>query len=263
MKRYVGAVAGLALVTGWLLWSAGSAAQDEPKGWGTIKGHVVYGGQKIPEPVKLNVNKDKEHCLAKGDLFGEAWVVNKKNMGVQDVFIWIEGEEGTAPPINPKLREIKDKTVTMDQPRCQFVPHALAMRQGQVLLVKNSAPIPHNFKWGGHPLVNPGGNRLMPPGSKFEIKDLKADKLPISVACNIHPWMSAWIRVFDHPYYALTDKDGAFEIKLAPAGNYHLKVWHPASGWMGGAKGRMGMPITIQAGKATELGQLKVQARGK
>jgi hypothetical protein len=207
------------------------------------------------------VDKDQVHCLAKGDLLDEAWIVNPKNKGVQGVFIWLEDPAGNPLPVNPSLQPIKQKDVTIDQPHCQFIPHTLVMRQGQVLIAKNSSDIPHNFKYQGHPLVNPGGNFLEPPHSQKAIEGLKADKLPVQVSCNIHPWMQAWVRVFDHPYYAITDADGKFEIKLAPAGEYRLKVWHPASGWLGGVKGRQGQPITIQANGTADLGQLKIQKR--
>src|ERR1700737_4294583 len=101
-----------------------------------------------------------------------------------------------------------------------FEPHALAMQEGQTLVVKNSASIAHNVNWQG--LLNGGGNQLLPPNSEHEITDLVADKLPLLVKCNIHPWMSARVGVFAHPYFAVSDKDGNFEIKLAPAGTYRL-----------------------------------------
>ena len=61
-------------------------------------------------------------------------------------------------------------------------------------------------------------------GWSVEMQELVADRFPITVSCTIHPWMRAWIRVFDHPYYAVTDDNGHFEIKDAPAGEYRLVV---------------------------------------
>jgi hypothetical protein len=258
MKRYIVAAAVAALVLAWQLGSSGARAQNAAGGWGMIKGQVIFGGDQIPERQKLKVDKDKEHCLGEGDLYDETWVVRKKDKGVRDVFIWLEDPDNPL-PIHPNLQNPPKNDVSIDQPRCQFVPHALAMRKGQALLAKNSSPISHNFKYGGHPLVNPGGNFLMSAKCKpIPIKNLKADKLPVQVACNIHPWMQAWVRVFDHPYYAVTGEDGRFEIKLAPAGNFRLKVWHPGSGWLGGAKGRNGQAITINADQTTDVGQLKL-----
>ena len=74
------------------------------------------------------------------------------------------------------------------------------------------------------------------------ITDLKPDTLPITIECATHGWMKAYVRVFDHPYAALSDEDGKFEIPLAPAGQYQLKVWHPYSGWLGGSKAKATIP---------------------
>jgi hypothetical protein len=90
------------------------------------------------------------------------------------------------------------------------------------------------------------------------IPGLKADRLPVIIECNIHPWMRGYVRVYDHPYFALTGEDGKFELKDAPAGDYVMKIWHGGSGWLGGAAGRKGRPVTVKAGGATDLGGLKI-----
>jgi len=252
----------LATLTALLLTSLLSA---QPEGWGTIKGQVVWpAGTEVPKrtPIAaINQNADAGHCLSKGAVLDEEWVVNPKNRGIRWIFVWLANEDpkNKAPlPISPKLKELKDTKVVIDQPICQFIPHAIAMRQGQVLVAKNSAPIPHNFKWTGNQLVpgNAGGNQLMPPGSELPIKDLKADRLPIQIECNIHPWMKGWVRVFDHPYFAVTDEDGNFEFKDAPAGKYRLMVWG-SQGYLGGAAGKNGQPIEIKADGSTDLGKLE------
>jgi hypothetical protein len=71
--------------------------------------------------------------------------------------------------------------------------------------------------------------------------------------------MKAWVLVSDHPYVAVTNKDGKFEIKNAPAGDYRLVVWHEDIGYLGGAKGRDGQPITIKPDAVTDLGKLKIK----
>jgi hypothetical protein len=212
------------------------------------------------EPIAdVKDHKDAKHCLENGPLFDPIWVVNEKNKGLRYVCVWLEDPEGNPLPVHPDLKEIKVKKLVMDQPHCLFEPHALAMRQGQILVAKNSSPVTHNFKWGGHPLVNPGGNKIMQPNDSFEIKNLKADKLPVRVDCDLHKWMHGWVRVFDHPYFALTDADGNFEIKLAPAGKYRIKVWHsPATAYLGGTKGyKEGIALMVKAGEVTDVGTLE------
>lgn len=266
MKRLLtaSAVAGVAL-TAALAASGGrgflsaSRAYAEQAGWGTVRGRIVYAGE-TPARTPINVGQDQQHCLANGPLLSEDLVVNKANKGIEYAFVWLlPPKRGEHLPIHPQLQNTAGQPVVLDQPRCMFVPHALGIRQGQELLVKNSAVIAHNVKWEGNPLQNPGGNQLLPAGGSFTIRDLKAQRLPIPVKCNIHPWMTAWLGVYDHPYFAVTDADGNFEIKLAPAGRFPLMIWQEKIGYRGGAKGRNGMPVEINNGGVTDLGQLEMK----
>jgi plastocyanin len=234
-------------------------AGDSPHRWGTIKGQVVWGGGELPPKKTARVDKDQEHCLSKGPIPDESWVINSDNRGVRWAFVWLAPEPGQPKlSINPELKAIKQHEVVIDQPCCRFEPHALAVREGQELIFKNSAPVAHNVNWTGV-LKNPGSNQILPAGQSFAIKGLVVDKYPLTVACNIHPWMKAWVRVFDNPYYAVTDADGNFEIKLAPAGKCRLFVWQESVGYRGGAAGRNGMPIDIKPDTTTDLGRLDIK----
>ncbi len=223
-------------------------AQGEP--WGDITGRIVWGGPNAPAvgTINLAASPDKVACEKDGPVKDETPIVNPKNKGFKNVFVWLEpAKKGGQLPIHPKLIKVDPTKVDVDQPACAFIAHAVALRQGQTLTAKNSSTIGHNFKWGGHPDINPGGNRLMPPGATFDIDDLKADRIPVAMECSIHPWMKGYIRVFNHPYFAVTDDDGNFSIKNAPAGDFRMKIWH-SSGWLGGRDGKDGQPITIKVG---------------
>jgi hypothetical protein len=242
-------------LTSVLLVAAAASAEGK---WGTIKGQVVYNGAKRPGLVKIDVNKDKNHCLSKGPLYDETWTVDKKGLGVRWVIVWLKPEPGAAAklPVNPALaKATAGQKHVIDQPCCQFEPHCLTMQDGQRLVIKNSAPVAHNSNVGG--LVNP----LISPGGEFKVANgvLVAKKTPYTVNCNIHPWMKAWVLVLDHPYATVTDKYGKFEIKDAPAGKYRLVVWHEDIGYLGGAKGRDGMKINIKANGVTDVGRLKIK----
>lgn len=242
--------------------SAPALGAGDDKDWGTIKGRIVWAGEQLPSPPELNVDKDQAHCLSKGKILGEQWVVNKDNKGIRWVFVWLAPDPASGVkelPIHPALKEITVKEVTIDQPCCRFEPHALGMRQGQVLAARNSSTITHNFKYGGHPLRNPGGNPAITAKDQAKIENLKADeKIPVICECSIHGWMKAYIRVFNHPYFAVTDANGNFEIKDAPAGNWRLKIWHE-TGWRNGAAGAAGEKITIKPGAITDLGNLSMK----
>jgi hypothetical protein len=261
MKQFVVLAAALAAVT-LILFGPGSAAHAQQ--WGNVKGTITWAGKDIPKQLPIaavNNHADKMACHKDGNVVvDEKWVVNPKNKGLKSAFVWLINEDvkNKAPlPIHPNLAAPKETKVVIDQPLCAFVPHALALREGQVLVAKNSAAVAHNVKWTGRDgTPNAGGNVLVAPGGTFEIKGLVADRLPVKIECNVHPWMNGWVRIFDHPYYAVTDANGAFELKNAPAGTYRLIVWHGSGGWRGGAAGRNGQVITIKANGTLDLGNL-------
>jgi hypothetical protein len=257
MIRHFSAALAVAAVGCLSLFPGTGSSQGKDGGWGTIKGRIVWGGKDIPPRPKIDVKQDQAHCLEKGPLYDENLVVNPKDQGIKWVFVWLapEGANG-ALPIHPDLKTPKEKAVELDQPRCLFMPRAVAMREGQQLIVKNSAPVNHNIQGIGDGENNLGWNVTLPPGKSYTVKDLKPQKLPLILQCNIHPWMRARLAVFDHPYYAVTDEHGNFEIKNAPAGKFRLVGYQESIGWRGGAKGRKGQEITIKAGETTNLGDL-------
>jgi RNA polymerase sigma factor (sigma-70 family) len=246
---------------------------EEPARWGTVKGQVVFDGDPIPEPKPISVDKDQQHCQSRGPLVSNEWVVNKDNKGIRYAYVWLVADPNLKKPsqkipVHPSLAESKEKQLVLDQPCCMFEPHVLALREDQTLTVKNSAPIPHNVNIQGG-IKNPTLNVLLPPGGQMEVKDFKAAVPPVSVVCNIHGWMKSYIRVFDHPYFAITDADGKFEIKQAPAGDFYLVVWHEAVGWrdrktVTNAEGKeeqhIGTKITIKGDGTIDLGKLGIKS---
>jgi len=258
MKRSIRGL--LLLPSAAVLLTGGGLAPAQGQNWGTLKGKVVWAGE-MPKPKPINVTQDQAHCLANGPLMDEELVVNPKNKGVKWVFVWLAPASGdvTAPvePIHPDLKKAKGD-LELDQPQCMFIPRAVALRQGQNLVVKNSAPVLHNIKWTGNPDINPGGSVAIPAGKAQVIKDLQPQKLPLILECNIHPWMRGRLAVFSHPYYAITDADGNFEIPNAPAGKFRLFVYQESIGWRNGAKGAKGESIEVKAG-ANDLGTLDLK----
>jgi hypothetical protein len=230
--------------------------------WGTIKGRITWSGAKIPPQAVLTLpdnNQGVPACIKanNGKLPpDETWIVNKDNKGIKNTFVWLADVDKKPLPLHPNLQALKVKQIEIDQPACHFVPHALALREGQILLVKNSANFQHNFKYAGSPSTTNSGNFIVPAGGQVPVK-LETDRLPIKIECTIHPWMNGWARVFNHPYFAVTDENGNFEIKDAPAGNYRLMIWHGSAGWKGGANGRNGDPVQIKAGAAADLGNIE------
>lgn len=230
-----------------------TAVRAEDK-WGTIVGQATWAGGAVPAPAAVNVDKEKEVCLKNGPINKEDYVVNPKNKGVKWVVVWLVDAEDVKKnlPIHPDLKEVKDKKVVLDQPCCKFEPHIVCLREGQSLVVKNSGTIAHNTKIDS-PDPNPSLNPLIPAGAEQVIDGWKAvTSPPWPINCSIHGWMNSWIRVFNHPYFAVTDEDGKFKIEKAPVGKYHIVAWQESIGYLSKTY-KKGDPIDIKADGVTEV----------
>ncbi len=120
--------------------------------------------------------------------------------------------------------------------------------------MKSSDPVGHNVRMTG--FTNPGINQVVAPNGTLTVK-LVAERLPLRVGCDIHPWMHGHVMVFDHPFFAVTGADGSFELKGVPAGDYQLVVWQEKVGYVTPGAGR-GMPVHVAAGQASEVGEIKI-----
>ncbi|VTR98382.1 hypothetical protein [Tuwongella immobilis] len=247
------------------------AAESTAEGdWGTIRGQVVYDeAAMLPDVREVDFSKvsmsalEREFFTSTGKVMYEDWVIDPKSRGVRHTYIWLRPDTSDTKvsaidTIHPSLRAVPREKVVMDQESMGFRPHAVALRSGQTLHIKNSSPIPHAVVWTSR--ENGNGNRAMPPKTDFDLEDLKAERLPVMMSCAPHPWERAVMRVFEHPYFALTDAQGRFEIKLAPGGKWRLVVWQESMGFKDGAKGRAGIPITVEAGMVLDVGKLSVVA---
>jgi hypothetical protein len=235
------------------------ALQD---GWAKLKGRIVWDGAVTVQP-KIDPGVDKKVCAQDKRPLDEEYIVDAKNGGLKNVFVWIQPavqQKGVPFPqklINPALLKPAVPIVSIDTPCCRIVPHVLAAREGQRMVFKNSGPIAHNVKWDSdknsslHPRIEVGG--------QYTFKNpLVAEPGEITLSCSIHGWMKAHVRVFDHPYFAVTDADGNFEINNAPVGKFNLFIHHPATGWLNGKAGRNGTPIDIKPG-GQNLGTFKMK----
>ena len=131
----------------------------------------------------------------------------------------------------------------------RFEPRVAVLRTGGVLQLVNSDPVAHNaavYLKRSTPF-----NDVIPQGMPLERTLKKAEQLPARVDCSIHPWMKAWLLVLDHPYAAVSDADGRFELPHVPAGEWTFRVWQE----------RVGYLKQLQRGSAVEMldrGQLKL-----
>lgn len=210
---------------------AGLAGGQVSAQWGDVKGQIVLDGA-IPKTKiiveKGKSQKDPEVCAATGDILSEALVVDPASKGIANVFVYIK----KAPKIHPDLAKSKDAEVTFDQKGCQFLPHTLLVRTDQVVKVLSGDGVAHNTHT--HPLRGMQFNSAIKANDRtgIPVTCKVAESLPTEVTCDYHPWMRAYWLVLDHPYAAVTDKDGKFTIGKLPAGKHEFVVWQESVGYI-------------------------------
>jgi hypothetical protein len=236
--------------------------------WGSLKGRLVYGAAP-PAAVPLEIERDADVC-GKNGLVDESLVVHPENRGVRYVAIWLESK--TPVPVHPELDSFPAEPPVLDNVNCRFEPHMLAVRTGQVLQLKNSDPVAHNA--AVYVRRTTPFSEVIPQNAPVEKKFAKAENLPTRVDCSIHAWMKAWLIILDHPYVAITDEDGRFEIKNLPAGNWTFRFWHERPGYLPGVS-QDGKPsalakgtwkLTVPGSQTLDVGELTVapdQLQGK
>lgn len=225
-------------------------------GFGTITGRLVWGGESAPllkpQFEKGKSAKDPNVCAVESAIPAEDLVVDPSSKGVKSGIAYLMKPAGANPSAVKALVEKKPKVV-VDQKNCQFAPHVVLLHKDQLLEVKSSDPIGHNVHLTS---FNVNFNQMLAPGGAIE-KKIDAEKRPIRLTCDIHPWMSGWIGVFDHPFFAVTGDDGSFEITGVPAGEQKLVVWQETVGYATPGLAA-GMSVNVQAGKTSDVGAIKL-----
>jgi hypothetical protein len=182
---------------------------------GTITGKVTYDGA-VPTR-KIIPTKDKSTC---GDIREEPEIVVGADKGVLDAVVFLKDvQKGKAWQKPAKPPEIVNRD-------CVFVPHVQAVPVGGIVIV-NADPVMHNT----HGFLEKATvfNVALPlKGQRIEKKITKPGLM--RVECDAHGWMLAWIYAAENPYYAVTGKDGTFEIGDVPPGSYALVTWHELTG---------------------------------
>lgn len=220
---YVGRVLCLCLFTVTLVSQPASAAD-----WGTLKGRFVYDG-KPPVAEKLAIVRAA--VCEKNPPVDEELVVHPENRGVANVIVTLEVKKGDPDPsVHPSYSKTEKAKVRMTNENCRFVPRVTTLRTTQTLVIGNDDPIPHNTL--GYVLFNTPFNDTIASETEIEKQLKKPERRPAMVKCTIHAWMKCWLVVRDHPYVAVTDKDGRFEIRDLPAGDWTFQFWQEKAGYL-------------------------------
>ena len=249
-------------ISSWIVATASMVANAAD--WGTIRGRFTLDGT-LPERPKLVLNKDVEFC-GKHEPRSEKLVVHPDDRGIANVVIWLDTKAGDKVAIHPSFEDVAAAKIKLANKGCRFDPHVCVLRTGQTLMIENSDEVDHNTAAGLD--RNAPFNDLTPSGKSVDRpKFVQTEKLPAQVQCSIHPWMIGWLVVKDHPYVAVTDEHGRFELKNLPAGEHTFVVWHELPGFVqevtrnGNAESWKRGKVTLRVSpEPTDLGDVRVVA---
>lgn len=229
--------------------------------WGTVKGKFKFKGTP-PTPVQLNAN---DPICGNPKLSSEELVVGADG-GIANVVVFVRSKDVK---VHPDVAAAAKKPVVLDNKGLRFEPHVVAVQTGQDLEIQNSDKCGHNSNVT--PLKNDPSNNLIPAGGRSTLKFTAEESVPVPVACNVHPWMKAYMVFRKDGYVAVSAADGSFTIPDLPAGEpLEFQVWHERSTGPNGAlglqkpdlkwtpKGRF--QIKLEENEVKDLGTIEVPA---
>lgn len=279
--------------------NAGKASSDgQPSeiqaGWGTIKGRLVWGLSELPKPRLVEITKDVEYCRQGGPIVDSRWEIDDKTKGINSVCVWLR-RPARVHPMFPKdanevrrlfevefeklnkqtfsdfaadlkakrypKNEIHAPGCSLEYKLCQYVPKVLAVREGQPVIVQNRDTVEHNLAVFGPTSVNDSNAKLSP--GAVTIYAWKREPSRLDLQCYIHNWMQMHAYVFDHPYFALSDRQGRFELKNVPSGVNRLVI-RATRGFYNATTGEAattagGTDLQITPGQVVDLGEIKIR----
>jgi len=191
----------------------------------------------LPKPRDIDMTADPS-CQKLNRKPQTEWVITNQGR-LQNAFIYVKGDK-----LNAYRFEIPDSEVMLNQRACYFEPHVFGLRTGQMLRIINSDPTFHNVH--PTPKLNPEWNQTQAQDAPPMIKTFRRAEVMIPIKCNQHPWMKAYAGVMDHPFFAVSDSSGEFEIRGLPEGTYKLVIWHEVLG-------EQEMEITVIPGESRNV----------
>jgi plastocyanin len=154
---------------------------------------------------------------ASGDAYTEQYVL--KGDRLANVYVYVKSGPAEAMTARP---DPSAPPVVLDQKGCVYIPHVIAVGTGQQVEFRNSDPTMHNIHTMPTTIGDAAFDTSQGPNGKPKQTRFTKPEIMMSVRCNLHPWMNAFINVSATPWFAVTGPEGKFDLKGLPAGEYIL-----------------------------------------
>ncbi len=188
----------------------------------SITGTVTFDG-KAPTLRPLAMEADPA-CAKKhsGPVPNEMLALGSGNtMG--NIMVWVS--KGLA---SGKTWPAPKTPVVLDQKGCMYQPHVMGIMVGQPYRILNSDGVLHNVHT--LPKINASFNRAMPATLKEATTTFEKPEAVFHIKCDVHPWMSAYIAVFTHPFFSVVSASVKITISGLDPGTYEITAWHERLG---------------------------------
>jgi len=202
---------------------APATAALDPAMAGSISGTISFKGA-APQRVKIDMSQDPACAMTAAENDAEQYVVGKKG-ALANVYVYVKA--GLPPNVNFPA---KTAPVVLDQKGCRYMPHVVAVQVGEPVEFHNSDPTMHNVHTLPAVQGNASSDISQGPMGAPQSETFTQPEVMLPVRCNNHPWMNAFVNVSATPFFAVTDKDGKFEIKGLPPGVYTIAAVHEKMG---------------------------------
>jgi plastocyanin len=188
----------------------------------SITGTITFNGTP-PKLPALSMDADPACAKKHQTPAANEMLVLGSGQTMGNVMVWVS--KGVP---SGKTYPAPSTPVTLDQNGCQYKPHVMGIMVGQAYRILNSDGVLHNIH--SLPKINTSFNKPMPATLKEASTKFDKPEPVFQIKCDVHPWMSAYIGVFTHPFFSVTGTDGKFTISGLDPGTYEITAWHERLG---------------------------------
>ena len=202
--------------------SAVSVPASDIGSGGAIRGTVSFDGDDVPAARAIKMGSEPSCARTHATAAMTEFVIVGDGGGLKNVFVYVkEGLEGQTFPV-------PEEPVVLEQIGCIYIPHVFGVRVGQTVRFYNGDDTLHNIH--ATPKLNKEFNIGQPIKGMKTDRTLDVAEFMVPLKCEVHRWMHAYFGVVDHPFFAVTDIDGQFDLSGLPPGDYVVEAWHEKYG---------------------------------